>query len=798
MPDAASDGGADAGARAREPSSPTLLVGLGQLGIEVLQRLDAAVLSGRRKAELKPSQIPIVLPPEGLDESQRRAEVERIVGFAERALSLDAAMQREAGDRRRPDLDLFVVVDMSEAAAMDVAPGLVAEASQRLLERFSNIFRGHGLPNLTVCPVVVLPNARKTRGAESQQVLRAFEAVVQQLNSGAHNAMPVARVFVVEQQTQRYELRRSEVISNLVAFLSLVVATDLRSQEPLRGFLRSSVGEVRDQRVFASFGCSTLELSLHRYCIERASAELVEGIRQARGASVAEQSVRAQRLVPKVDEVVAHLASGDGEEDLVELLRAHTPHIDFPLIGESDSPERIRDIVYGWGWFDALEAAVAAQVKRLDEREMDEVARVVDERGLAQVRRLQEEVEAAVREEELDGPQGWARALRLAEVIRDRAQGASDELQDDLRSEELPDFPSSQGVEKAFRALRDEATLRPRGKRMLFFGGLCTLMLSAFLQFFPKWFLVTVLAGTVSPLNFAVSARQVDVRAWRYLVDTPYVIGWLLLVVGAVVGFLLHRYRELRHQQLLNTRDDLQAAVRRYLVDAVGDSIRRYYESRLNFSQRDWALRMLQRVATAAEREIARLSKVSLALDRLAREFRQASEGRERSASSGEGDLVYRTETSPELLRKTYDAARPGADLLSKLFVDLAGRHKGSELPEYLFADRIRHWVAPHATPSLLHMAELAGPTVVEFVRRRHGKLGVPLEVRSNDSESAAHTYIFAPAWARPPLEALASEDDTLPVVHPLEDPDRIHLVSIQACLHRDAIVLPTGEPSKQ
>src|SRR5690606_33599436 len=123
-------------------------------------------------------------------------------------------------------------------------------------------------------------------------------------------------------------------------FLSLVAGTDMRRQEPLRSFLRSDVGQSRDRRLFASFGCATLELGLSRYCVQRAAGELVEGMRAAAGAAAGEHAATADRLVPAPDEIVAALTAPDHGDDLVALLRAHTPQVDFPEIRERDHPEQ--------------------------------------------------------------------------------------------------------------------------------------------------------------------------------------------------------------------------------------------------------------------------------------------------------------------------------------------------------------------------------------------------------------------------------------------------------------------------
>jgi hypothetical protein len=220
--------------------------------------------------------------------------------------------------------------------------------------------------------------------------------------------------------------------------------------------------------------------------------------------------------------------------------------------------------------------------------------------------------------------------------------------------------------------------------------------------------------------------------------------------------------------------------------------VRRYYESRLWLSIDAWVLRALGRVRDLAEREVERLNKISVALDRMSRELGAEARRAERSAEGEGGDLVYKTSQSAELLRETYETARPAADLISRLFEQMDHGER-DEVPPYLFESKLRAFVEPHAEPSASELGVLAGPAVVDFVAERHGKLGVPLEVRGVDERAAEQRYLFAPAWAEAPLAALRERLTTLaePLIH--DDPDRIHIVSLQTALTRASITLPTA-----
>jgi hypothetical protein len=768
------------GAAPPKAGSAALIVALGGFATAVIERLRPA----------RPRQVLLAL-----DHSAEIGEhVAAIVQRAEGLLGFGAAVATDAGDERRPALDVFIVASLGDEGVAKLLPELVSLTAQRLLSRFSNIFPGHDLPNLTICPVVALIGMRAGGlGAAAKGVLAELEKRAEMVSFKGGDASPVARVFVVEQQASRYELTPAEVASTVLAFLRLCVGSELRHEEPLRSFLRSAVDHRRDKRVFASFGCATLELNLHDYCVVRGALELVEGMRATSAAAVAEQAVFAQRLVPEPKKLTEDIGAPTGGEDLVAVLRAHTPQVEFPAIGEDDTPEQIRDVAYGWGWFEALERAVEAQVKRLDEREMDEVTRVADERGLKRLRSLQKDVKLALRQAETAGPHGWAQALRLAEQVRDRARRFCRELGDALRAEKLPAFPKPTEVESAFRELRDESTLRPRPYRMAFFGALTALVAGALLHHLPKWLVVSILAGKVSPFALEPSSMAARVGWLRFFLDPPYAFVWCSLMAGALIAFFLQRHRVRSHRRLMAAQAELKAAVRRYLADDVGPSIRRYYESRLAFTLRAWALRALARVGDLAAREVERLSAVAAALDRLGRDLGADARKAERAAEAVGGDLVYRTHVSAALLQEAYERARPGADLAATLFTELSdGDH---EVPPYLLEEKLRASVASRVEPAPEALAALCGPVVVDFVAERHGKLGVPLEVKGLDERSVEQRYLFGPAWAHAPLEELRQRLRTLPEMREHGDGDRVHLMTLQTALSREAIVLTEAPP---
>jgi hypothetical protein len=757
------------------PELPTLVVGLGAFGAEVCERL-SAFDTPPRIVRVDPS-----TPPE--------ETAQRLIEQAEELLRLERVLESRApGDGRRPALDLYLIGDLGEQPVAEAIAPLVREAGARIAARFSHIFGGHDSPNLALCPVLALIGARDGGSLRAaRQALAGLEAI-------AKDSSAVPRVLVIEQQSSRYELTREETLSSVLALLSLVLGGVLRHAEPLESFLRAPPGELRDGRIFGTFGCATLELSVRKYCVSRGAAELVASLRRESGTDASEGLATAERLVPDPDDLESRLGRPESGDDLLELLRANVPQVDFPTIAWTHTPEQVRDVNYGWGWFDALERTVSSLVARLDEQEMDELARVADERGLALRRRAERDVRDRIRELERSGPRGWSAALRLAEQVRAVAERRLSRLEHSLRTAELPAFPGTERVEAAFRDLREESTRRPRPYRLAFFGALAALVLAALLHHVPKWVLVSLIQRRVSPLAFWPSSMSFDVGAARWLVDPPWSFLWLLLLIGALIGWWLARHRTKRHAALLDAQGALKAAVRRYLDDDVGSSVRRYYETRLSFSLRSWAYRILRRVREVADAEAARLGKIAQGLGRLERELSADARRAERPPEGG-GDLLYRTRVSPELLKQTYRALRPAGDLAVKLFAELPPAGP-DDVPEYLLPQRVLAFVEPELEPGHDVLASQAAPFVVEFVSQLAGKLGAPLEVSGFDERTAERSYLFAPDWARDALDEAARALGGLPERLPHADPDRVHLVSMRTALSRDSIVVLAEERS--
>jgi hypothetical protein len=719
--------------------------------------------------------------------------VAEVIAHAERELGLGALVASHAPeDDRRPTFDLIVVADLGEPKVAEAIPELVNQIGTRLLSRFSHIFRGHDLGNLTLCPVLALGMLRENEPVERQkQCLGELERAA--FGPDAPSPSIVPRVFVIEQQTSHYELRKSELTSTVASFLTLLMTTALGEREPVRGFLRGSPEQLRDRRMFASFGCATLELTLSEFCLLRGAADLVEAMRAAPAVGAGAGSARADRLVPKADEIAEKVRSQESG-DLIELLRAHAPTIDFPDIAWTATPEQIRDVAYGWSWYDALESTVAATVQTLDEVEMDELARVADERGQRLRRDLSEDARRELRQVEDSGPHGWSEALRLAEHVRDAAGREVSRLERGLRSHELPEFPKPTLVESAFRALREEATLRPRPYRLVFFGALASLLFAALLHWVPKWIVVALFWRSVPLMSLAPSSAEIAVQGpLHYVLDPPWSFFWVLALAGSLSYFVLTRYRQKRHEALLSTRESLEAAVRRFLTDATSPSVFSYYEARLTFVLRAWALRSLRHLADTARAEAERLGRISLGLARLGRELSDSADARAAPPTDIEGsDLLFRTRTSPDVLSRTYAAVRPPPDLARSLFAK-SGGSRGDQAPAYLLRENVLDTVRPEvALPEDVLRREV-GPVVADFVTELHAKLSVPLEVRDLDQRAVARKYVFLPEWARDVLIESKERMRSLPesVVH--EDDDRVHLVTVRTALLRESIALLGG-----
>lgn len=759
-----------------ELSAPTIVLGLGAFGGEVVRRVEPLEIERLALLASDPEQ-----------EADTEQLVGRVLGAAEGLFGLDRAL---AG--RDPSLDVFVIVDLDEAGIAPRATALVEALGRRLLARYSHILGRHGARRLTLAPVVVLSGARASGAtAEAERALGHFEALASEAASASDQAL-LPRVLVLETQSARYELSRGELGSTVVSFLALLLTTALRHEEPMQSFLRAGPEQLRERRCFASFGCATLELSTARYVATAAARDVVRWARTPPPDVVSRADAEAQRLIPSAQDLTARVRSDEGQADLIEMLRAQAPSVELPPIGWNDTPELIRDVRFGWGWFDSLQETVAALVRRLDQSEMDELARLADERGNRMASELVRDCAREVASRERDGALGFWRALWLSQRARAIVGRERDALAGDLKTRALVTFPKPTAVENALRALRQESTVRPRPYRLVGYSVLAAVIASIFLMHLPKW-LVAVASRRVPLLSLTPSIRDLAPEAgWQRILEPPLSFLLMLAVLLPLALALASRYRRRCHEALLGARETLGAAVTRFLTDRVSSSVIGFYESRLALSLRSWALRTLASLDSLFEREHGRLTALENALSLLERSLESELRRLEGSNEQSGGDLLYRRRSPKEALRGVYADVRPSPDVAERIIESLSRtpEQASDEAPRFLLPGELTRAMEQEvAIEAHVLRKHLAAP-VQSFIAEMYDRLTVPLEVRDFDAQSAERTYLFGPTWIADVLEELSKSSPRLPELLPTQDDSRVFVLALRTALPRSAIAI--------
>jgi hypothetical protein len=269
------------------------------------------------------------------------------------------------------------------------------------------------------------------------------------------------------------------------------------------------------------------------------------------------------------------------------------------------------------------------------------------------------------------GPGGWALARECLADLRARTAKTEREIADEIRQQELPEFPSFEAFEERFRALRAETERRPRPARLWFFGALLTVGATAILHPVPKWIWVRLLSGDAPLLGrFWDDPMAVDLpTALSVFLDRPWVIAWMAAVLGTALAFRLRKlYRE-RHEALSAIRDEMGYRLRD-LVSGDRGSVLEYYLARLRFSYRLWQSRILQRMLDGLDAEVERLDTVRLSLDQmeLAAREEQRRLAPDPNSPPPPGDILYRTVATSALFERSWASIAETPDALAHAF----------------------------------------------------------------------------------------------------------------------------------
>jgi len=626
------------------PRNPTLLVGLGAFGREVLD------LAARGPVRQRPNLACIEVRAEGdeVESTSRRAREE-----LRAMLDLEHFVEHtEPTDARGPRCDVLLVGDLSEPGVAAAAPAIATSLAAELRAEFHGILRS-GEGALCVCPLLCAP-----RSTDKDQMGAAARA----LSAAAEHPDPQrrldARVYLVEDQSGKYLLSRAELVRSFAAFLHLLLFSGLRDAEL---GARSLIERLPNEGgPFATFACATLELdqrSLTRLSAIRLAREILRRMREGRELTIAEIAAESAPLIPERARLEADL----WQESSAGTLEKHLepPSIEVPEIAWDDSPEDIVERT-----FNALFRARAASRIRgfredVERFKMDRLAAEIEKSGKATLERLTGALAERIARDVEAGPRGHARALEILRDARTRARGLRDEVEAEIESPDLDPFPSSP-LDAGVQAIHEAAFFRPRGYRMRIFGAI-GMLLSTVLT-------AGVLLGGYRSL-VAPDPPFFDLSAPLPSGTLGLLARWPVpFAIGAAIGasstyYRLWKHYKRHHNWAVEARDSLDQALKKHLQRDVVS----YFYRRLHYTRLLWVQRIYRRLVEKLDEAIATLEGIRSALAQADLDLGQeerALEDRIRAEGS-RGGVLFRGLLSPEGARAIYEELRPVDTLAS-------------------------------------------------------------------------------------------------------------------------------------
>ncbi|MCD6499728.1 MAG: hypothetical protein J7M25_15660 [Deltaproteobacteria bacterium] len=527
-------------------SNPTLILGLGDLGGQVLARLaldqqenepnNAVLLSvdlipPNEEEESDEIVARLASAPKSTDDEAQQGDstIERLtlsapLSGADRdrvtalvstrtwnLLTLDHFLSYSpATDLMRPRLSVFVVADLAEEPVRQVLDGLVELVARTLLKRYSHIFsaprQAGEQQNFGLYPILFMGDLRSDDRATSySQCLSSLAKKARQSVTwwpGLGTGSCVRRVVLFDDQTSKYVLTDQQVVSSLATFLDMALFStnlaDARRQEstwPLAEFLLGAPSGDPDA-LFATFGAATLDLSeeaIRTYIRNRLALALVDGMRPSEPEPPLGMKLRHMWWPEELDARLQRGHTNSEEPSAAEEIARHLQDLSGELqnrcldVSTDDSPERILNDKYSWPWYEELTKRFTGVCQDLEDRLLPQAAEEIDRAGLNVAKtdyaELTEQVDRWVWRTAAGWHHGRQHLQELAiEAGRQRAQHEE--------QAKLVGPPDTGRVKAAIMEVRSVADRWPRRWRMWTTATLVVALLVGLFQFLPKWLYV--------------------------------------------------------------------------------------------------------------------------------------------------------------------------------------------------------------------------------------------------------------------------------------------------------------------
>lgn len=759
--------------------TPAVLIGLGEFGSAVVERLQAEHGPGQTGDHA----LAIVTARAEGDAGQTLTDVEAV---AERTLTLIraalahtrmVALRDQHATEHQTRLLILVCAHLGEPAVRAQLWAIMSRIQARLLAELGPIFEAYRTGkqrNGVILPLIAMPHPPSS--PEGPALVAAVRELVAAIAGTPARARAIPQLYLIEDVAEFSVLSEAELGQCVRNFATLLLYADLGTEgtDLLSAVLHGS----QPSEPLATFVCAVAEFpraKLFDYGRERVALELLDAIRDAPriDATLSEADALEQIEARSFDR------GDEAEQDVRAVLDRYAPKITpDPAPRWWQRPELVRD-AYGpdhgdpsllddvppepipSGWLAARMREIEETWRLLQRKRFDDVVardRAAVERWRDQLlERLRERIDRELwsdpspqslrRTEELVAKLRRAFAEQLDEAVRER---------DRARPVPPPDF---QQLRTAHAQMLDAARRKPDPPRMLLWGLLALLGLVLFVPPVLRMLADALFVSTdhwYSPL-----LRE---RAWI----TAFVLGSLGL--GAWLGWTLGR----AHLALLAALDQMWTALRDTIAGGRG-SLLEYFTTRLRLSRAIARVESLLAVSASLDADAELLLLMDKAVNRARSELRDHLRELGVVLRAGERDdisglLGGRLGLGGETLVEPFVGDDGAAAIVDSLLIegresrihDVLGKlaaHYGrndrwrEELP---FADleRLRRAAEPHAEP-IAQWDPFAGADrardtatrIAGFVRRQRRSLRGALNVSGHEDLDASGVHRPFTRW---------------------------------------------------
>lgn len=800
------------------PRNPTLLIGLGAFGRDVLeftQRGSESRLGNLARVYASPQSpesadaAPQKSPAQ--DEKQLSASLlvpaaqleERVLEHAEQMLRnmLDLSHfvdHSEPTDARGPRCDVLVIADLSENGIAPLASSIPGSVAQRLRSRFHTILRlGDGA--LSVCPLLCAP-----KSMDKAVLSGIFRTLAAQCNTADSEKRLDGRVFVIEDQSGKYLLSRAELVHSFAAFVHLLLFAGLRDHE---AGTRKLLERPPDERSgpFATFACATLELNpqdLASLCALKLAREMLSCMRAGRDPTIAEIAALATPLVIARGRLETLLWQEGNAGSLEKHLEP--PELDVPTIEWDDTPEDIAERKFNALWRARTETRIKSFREDVERLKMDRLAAEIERCGKATLGTLTADLEKHIVEEVNSGPRGHARALEMLRDAHTRTKALLDEVEAEIESPDLAPFPESP-LNQGISAIQAAVFHRPRQERMKLFrilmSGLSSILISGVI-------LGALRTLGATPATFFNPDAPLSPPALQMLSRFP-----LPLLLGAAAGsssvsYRLWKHFKRHHNWAAEERDKLDQSLKAHVCRDIVS----YFYKRLHYTRLLWVQRIYRALSERMEEAISLLEGIRKALAHadnwFAKEERALKDKFEESNTRG--GILFRGLLSPAGAQDVYAEIKP-ADIFAVAQRFCTHAMELGEWREAHFADPEE--ILGFASKEMARIQEMcpfrsdsgalfscASAEAKTFVQRLALKLSPPLSLREADTNAIdlrPRHGVFVPPEAEPMVQELLHQENLKGSweIHGMSnDPHRISLLIERTGIHLDALVFDKSD----